>query len=966
MAAFDDSDEEDIPTANEQSSGAMTARERLAAMRNAKIATRDEVKNHVETVSALGDVTGQAEVSEDDDIALPVPGRRARRAGRDSDEGVSVQQDEDGSLDMMEGSTKSGRQASEEEPSIRPRKRLSKTARQDTPTPSPRREASASMSPGLFVSPARNDAPAAESDDDDLPEDLSKSTRVLELAAKMRAERKAKEAEAENDRARQHSPFASDDDDAEDDDAGRRLTQQVQPTRKASKKAMEDMARETQRLARNHQLTYQPITKKTFTKASFFEKFNFRRDTPPSDPITSSSPTRPSDLEMHETPSTSPMQDPDADKTPTLAIEESNHIDSGSVTTRQRSISPSPLASVIARGKGRENPPSTSAAPNVNKNGLVGLTAIDSDDDLEIVDLPASGARAKLDDFLKKMPVKKTQASHSMQNLRILAHIGESTGPKPAKGQKAPISVGALQMSLQQKARQQAALERQERIQKLKDSGMIVQTTEEREKAMAQVEDMMARARRDDEELAKREKAAAKKERQANGETDPLGESSDDEDYVEALGEEANDISVSGSDDDSELHDEESQDSDESSDEEAEDESEETQAAQRPVMFDAEADESDGSEASEPAKPQAISTDGLDLNDEEDDNDTIKAAARVSRPRARRAQVISDDEDDDMATPACKRTLIPSTQSPRQQSTTSPAAPTSVLRSASKTFIPGVTVVGAAGLGLTQIFAGTMDESQGSPSQLPQGTSIKDQSMAFLRMQAPPSLPPFVPTMTEDTQDIITDSQPIALETQMDQETPIQLDYTQTQPAFDLGFDDSPSGSQFSDFGTPTQDIGFAKMTPIVGRFAEPPASTVETVLLDQCSAVPTTPCHKPQRKLRRKIRAASFSDDDNEEAAHESDEALAEESLDSARDAFSTMRKSAGNKSSVDAFNKKKSMAKDMVNEQAEESDDEYAGLGGASDDESGGEEDAFVREMIDDEAGNDADEGKLAAFFA
>ena len=54
------------------------------------------------------------------------------------------------------------------------------------------------------------------------------------------------------------------------------------------------------------------------------------------------------------------------------------------------------------------------------------------------------------------------------------------------------------------------------------------------------------------------------------------------------------------------------------------------------------------------------------------------------------------------------------------------------------------------------------------------------------------------------------------------------------------------------------------------------------------------------------------------------------------------------------------------MVHEQAEESEDEYAGLGGASDDGSDGEEDEYVKEMIDDEGVKDMDESKLAAFFA
>jgi mediator of replication checkpoint protein 1 len=89
------------------------------------------------------------------------------------------------------------------------------------------------------------------------------------------------------------------------------------------------------------------------------------------------------------------------------------------------------------------------------------------------------------------------------------------------------------------------------------------------------------------------------------------------------------------------------------------------------------------------------------------------------------------------------------------------------------------------------------------------------------------------------------------------------------------------------------------------------------------------------------------------------------EEDLVITSNAFDVMRKSSKKKAELEDFDKKKSKAKEMVHEQAEESEDEYAGLGGASDDDSG-EDDAYVREMIDDEGGKDVDERELAAFFA
>jgi mediator of replication checkpoint protein 1 len=81
---------------------------------------------------------------------------------------------------------------------------------------------------------------------------------------------------------------------------------------------------------------------------------------------------------------------------------------------------------------------------------------------------------------------------------------------------------------------------------------------------------------------------------------------------------------------------------------------------------------------------------------------------------------------------------------------------------------------------------------------------------------------------------------------------------------------------------------------------------------------------------------------------------------------AFDVMRHAAAGKEAAPIFDKTKSHAKDIVDEAAEESEDEYAGLGGASDDEVG-EEDEDDRKMIDhDEKVGQGDEAKLAGLFA
>ncbi len=71
-------------------------------------------------------------------------------------------------------------------------------------------------------------------------------------------------------------------------------------------------------------------------------------------------------------------------------------------------------------------------------------------------------------------------------------------------------------------------------MEMLRAKGIHIQTAEEREVEMAQVEDMVARARREAEEIQQREREAAKKDRKekkAAGEVDiPAWDDSDEDD----------------------------------------------------------------------------------------------------------------------------------------------------------------------------------------------------------------------------------------------------------------------------------------------------------------------------------------------------------------------------------------------------------------------------------------------------
>ena len=895
----------------------------------------------------------------------------------------------------------------EDDAPVGPRKHKIRRPRRSTPQLSP---GNGSASPGLFVSPSapRSTTPVDDaSDADELPTNPFKNARFEALVAEKRRERLAKEKEAAAEKVRKmqerrkQNTMLDEDEDVNDDNVERRLTQQAKPTRKASKRALEEMHRETQRLSRNMQLTHKPITKKKITKASFFKRFNYKptgiadEDEAPR-PTSSSSAAPHSDVEMRETPPTSPApHHSDLEKSPVpvdepMAMPQVGEESEENLPDLQEALTrlPSSPPRMLDKGKGKavREPSAEPVSMPQFKQRPVRVwrlkekisTLDDSDSDLEIVSTKTPDARMKkLDSMFDRVPAKQAKESSSLQALRMLAHLTSPGRQNVRKEQRPSMTTAELHISLQQRARQQAAREREERLQALRDKGVIVQTAEERVKELAEVEDLISKARREGEEIMKREKAAAKKERKANGEVDILEETSDDEDWEEEKDNLEEELSGSDEDDaegsENDGEDEEDEEDVENSDEENEmelDAIEATEAVTSNPMFDDEASDTVDDEAeAEISMDGELAEEHADHAGAEDEDDELPAQ---QQHRSRNTNIISDDEDDQdqvTETPSAMRTRLP-----RQLRTDSPDAPNSVLRSAVKTFIPGLPVAGPAGLGLTQIFAGTMDESQMDMSPtVPDHTDDED-SMAFLRGGSVPELPDFVPTMSNDTQEVVMESQSAHADA-----AESQNEDSQTQAMIQLRFDQSqihdfdslvldPLATQFSEAPEATQDVGFQHMTPIRGRFEAPP-STVDTVVLapaQEPELADETPIMKKKGRLRRRApQVASFSDDEDV-VRHDGTEAEAQD-FDITANVFDVMRKASKNKTVVvDEFDKKKSGAKEMVQEQADESEDEYAGLGGASDDESGGEEDAYVKEIIDDEGGKEVDEHKLAALFA
>lgn len=1000
LNAFDnDSDKSD----EEGVSGDARAR-LLKAMNASKVSNSDKKKD---TMKAQKDISTAEETSEEEDIVRP----RGRVAGAmraqnpSSNRSTPTRKRTNKVIISRQNTVEPASASDESDVPVISRKREIRVSRHSTPEPILEDEPT---SPGLFVSPnaPSTNTSADASDSDELLPAVDDNARFKALVAKKGREMKAKAQAAQELRQKKEAELQKyndilDEDDlvGSDEEGGRRLTQHMKPTRKASKRALEEMHRETQRLSRNQQLAHYATTKKKFTTKDFLKKFNpkvepnlelpLQQSTEP----TSSSPERGSDADLGGTPPTSPPSFAADDRCQTLpsfqTLVADNH--DNDLPTLEKVLSSSPpvrkdkgkgravdelaLGPKIDKGKGRaiedvvpelkkitgpvfKHRPIRVRPPPIQDREVSLLD--DSDSDIEIVSAKKPTIKTRIAEVFDRVPAQKGAGNHHA--LRLLAHLGSPGKQNTGRNKKPSMTTSEMQMSLQQRARQQATREREERLQAARDRGVIIQTAEERQQEMADVEDLLSRARREGDEITKREKAAAKKERKESGEADPLGDSSDDEDWTEEKSKISVEEENSGSGSETGVNESESESNASGEEEEDGMELDDDVAEVTNPLFDDEASATDDNEAEAEADLSMDEMAEVESNEEDEEDLTSQQQNR----RMRNVNVISDDEDesqDEQQTPSFAKTV-----SPAQLNTVSPVAPTSVLRSATKTFIPGVSVTGPVGLGLTQIFAGTMDDSQISPSLTDgdfQQAPIEKDALAFLRRIPAPELPAFMPTMEEeeDTQAYpdspsqmshIPESQPMEEDTQE-----LDLNFTQSQIH---GFD-SLVDSQMSSFPEATQDVGLVERTPIKGRFVDSPATAMTMVMnpLVLPDSVEETPIVKKKGRLHRRAPVVFSDDEDAAEPIELGEDFEINESI------FDVMRKAAKPKKVVvDDFNKKNSKAKELVNEQADESEDEYAGLGGASDDESGGEADEYVKAMIDDEGGQNVDKNQIAAFYA
>ena len=941
------------------------------AVSNATTATksRSNIPKSYSKTSALFDND-----SEDDRVIQRAEEQDGQNAGSSADVADDEQNayerikrqllTKDGGKPSMIQSKHAGESASTSESDTVPttktlkRKRVQPVAARSTPSRST--SPVARSSPGLFISPEKARSPSAAShhgsDSDSLP---TVSNRLQELVAKKREERLAKEHASEEANSSQNGSGAVkkkksttrravelESETDEDRDMAKKLTQSARPMRKASKKALEEMHKETQRMSRNMQLAHEAKTKTKFATDAFLKKFNFRQPATMIEevpgPSASSSipgtldsekqqtlatpPSSPLDAEIHaqkivttEAPHSSPLpfvplpEDDDNDDLPDIhsALSEAAEGSTVTATEREAYSSPAPQRMSVKKfGKMVQQP-----------------SIIDDDDDDDLVII--KGTRPSAMDLLNFAQPAKSRPSG---DLHVARSLGQTKDTRK-RGQKVKPGMNAveLQISLQQRAREQAQREREEKIQRLREKGVYVQTAEEKEKEQMQIEDMLERARREADELAKREKETAKREgRETEG---AMPDSDDDDDDWDGEEEE---VVASGSDEDDDEGSERGDAADDGLDDAV-------QPDAGTALVDAEAEDA-GSE-----DEQVVS--------EAEDMEGVEQSTAVLTSRRPRKQIV-DSDDEDVEDKQLNTDTMPVTAITPARPVGVTSSPRSALANAFGFAQPQANVGG-----LSQMFMGTMAESQTSITGDTQAFDSQQDSLAFLRDIPQPTLPDFAAQFADESQDIlVTNSQADRSQEQSTQSLPKLFHFeTQTQIPY--------IESQGSQIPEPTQDVGFQHFpTPV--KPAQESFVTVDTLPLSRPVFEEGIPLAEeedqlPKRKgrlVRREQRAASVEKDQEDTLVAESD--LEDNEPQSEANVFLVMRKAAEN-AAAPTFDKKRSDAKGMVQEQAEESDDEYAGLGGV-DEEDDGELDEETRKIIDDETNEKLNERAVAKFHA
>ncbi|RPA98586.1 hypothetical protein L873DRAFT_1790175 [Choiromyces venosus 120613-1] len=895
----------------------------------------------------------------------------------------------------------------------------------DLPVPTPRRKrnqkAPQKASPkapslGSTESPkqkgpsrSKSTSPVSASENEEEEEDTihtllaanpKKNARFLELVEKKRKGRQAAEAEKqklEEERRIRRKQLdaqlgcgsADDDDEEDDDDLG--VLSQKPPSRKSGKKALEEMHRESQRMARNMHLEHQARTKKKITKHSLFAKFNFRTPAEKLDgnkkgrvPIDSSSIITGSETEPanKSSPKSSPLSETDkkpakialgvmdiddqtlsASKGPAQGESDQMDIDNDSTSapkldkgkgkarvTPEGSDKEETAHPALNKGKGKAIEVRPSAldkgkgkaiiiSPKKTKPVLPPVRVIlpkkladnasDSDSELEIIkpgdeEKIANSERKKMVDQLRRVK-------------RVKLPVELHGRPK--------LSARELEAELRKKSRQQAIQEREERIEELRAKGVIILTAEEKARTEQQAVDYMEKARKEALTIKRKEKREENKDgiEKEDATIDDIGVGQDDEEDGDWL--EDDDIVeiLSGSEEEEAGEDEDAAEKEggdgtvkpnDFSDEEREhDEDKDENEFMGSPAFSSLYPQDNGLMSPTPRlseMPAAYIDEEADEDSDESNGDfaPFKALKRkaIRKKKSRIVEEEEDEENDDNAIESDKKKMAESK-------------------------IPSIfrnKIAQPPPMGMTQLFNGLSGLSSSA------GVSVSPEKVKE-RVEALRQDPGEVIPNSQGPLDFGDDMLDLGFVQEMEDKDSEPIDEP-SFPTLDLYYEPS---TQMSSFPDPTQDDGFVKSSsPAPPRFDEdePPSSM----------QVPDSQPPKRKRgRLMKKGADLTAVTEESEEENGSGGERKSEEVEEKKETAFDIMKKAAKVKA-AENFDKSKSGAKEMVHEQAEESEDEYAGIGGASDDEAGDGHDSDVEKMIDDEGKEVVDEDDIAAFWA
>lgn len=822
------------------------------------------------------------------------------------------------------------------------RKRISRRPMASSPPASAR-------SVGLFVSPAKN---TQDDSDGDLPAPIGGS-RLADLVAKNREKRLTKEAEEKARKERAASAHASADapdneiessQHAPDENVERIMSDAVKPARKASKKALLEMERETQRMSRQMALAHQMKVKRKFTMGDFAKRFQKpaeqQKESGPDNTTSSSAPNsdgpEPAAKEPVSTPPSSPPTPLDRQRALVEhgALSKMKPVREETLTSLKSMIDedeePPDLAQILNSPRKKKVEAEEAPQPQLEekkglklarlgKNSSKPVQLDDSDDDnLEIIQPMPRHLRAF--DNIRPSSTTFNEGSKAIQNLKHLSHIGAYVSKLAKKGTKPSIGAPALEAQLRRKAKGQARKQQQERLEELKAKGIVVQTAEERERAQEEYEDLLEKARREATDLRKAEKAAAK---EAGVEGADAAASSDDDEYEDELGSGSEEETMGdggagdGLVDDLAEEDEEEEKDDAANDEDTEGAASVNENCDYTIKDASEDMELDNASQTTPAPRKTRNT--CVVKDDDDESDF-----EVEDERVEPGPIVAAADEDPFAVFNFGNDSNDALMSP------------------------------------TQAFHATMQ----TPTQ-----DIEQDSMALYRQLPPPSTSSLPPTMPEQTfEDAQGESQADVVPGSQTQETQgIEFNW-QTQapetpaPALNRG----PSAPSETPGWEPTQDQGIRSPWPAARQVrrestldsvAEGDHQTQSTVRLriSESPLPPLASAPKRGRLSRRKAVAADESENEEQQADGASQDVRQ-------TDAFRKMARR--RKEALTAAERAEAARemKGMLEEQAEESEDEYAGLGG---DDFVAPETEQDKEMIDS-SHVDVDERALAAHFA